>query len=194
MPSRRAFRFLFVWVWIAGLGCLSGRAAVLIHLTFKEMAEQSSAIVLGRCVAVRSEWNADHSNIVTHNVFEVSQYYKGNLGQRITITELGGQVGEWVALYSGIPHFRVGEEAVLFVWTGPQGQHQVIGLTQGKFRVGRDGATGEAVLQQTLSAEPMLEPERHSHSGTAEPMAMPLAAFQSRVESYLKSRAGGARQ
>ena len=194
MPIRRTFRFWLVWALVSALGCLSGDAAVLIHLTFEEMTEQSSAIVLGRCVAVRSEWNADRSNIVTHNVFEVSQYYKGSLGPRITITELGGQVGEWVALYSGVPHFRVGEEAVLFVWTGPQGQHQVIGLTQGKFRVGRDGATGEAVLQQTLSAEPMVEPERHLHTAPAGQMAMPLAAFRNRVESYLKSRAGGARQ
>jgi len=173
---------------------VSGEAAVLIHLTFEEMTEQSSAVVLGRCVEVRSEWTADRSDIVTHYVFEVRQYYKGNLGQRITITGLGGQVGEWVALYSGVPGFRVGEEAVLFVWTGPQGRHQVIGLTQGKFRVGRDGATGEAVLQQTLSAEPMLEPRNHSHAAPAGQLAMPLAAFRSRIESYLRNRAGGARQ
>ena len=194
MPIRRAFRILLAVIFVSGLGCLSGNAAVLIHLTFEEMTEQSSAIVLGRCVAVRSEWNADHSDIVTHNVFEVLARYKGNLGPRVTITELGGRVGEWVALYSGVPRFRVGEEAVLFVWTDPQGQHQVIGLTQGKFRVGRDSATGETVLQQTLSAEPMQEPKSHSHNGQAEQMTMPLAAFRNRVESYLKSRAGGARQ
>jgi hypothetical protein len=194
MPIRYTRRFWLVWTLVSALGCVSGDAAVLIHLTFEEMTEQSSAIVLGRCVEVRSEWNADRSNIITHNVFEVRQYYKGNLGQRITITELGGQVGEWVAEYSGVPRFQVGEEAVLFVWTGPQGRHQVIGLTQGKFRVGRDGATGEAVLRQTLSAEPTLEPGSHSHTAPVGQMAMPLAAFRSRIESYLRNRAGGARQ
>lgn len=190
----RVFRFLLMWVWIAGLGCLSGRGAVLIHLTFDEMTEQSSAIVLGRCIAVQSAWNAGHSDIVTHNVFEARQYYKGNLGPRVTLTELGGKVGEWVAEYSGIPRFQVGEEAVLFVWTDPQGQHQVIGLTQGKFRVGRDGRTGGVVLQQAFSGEPMLEPATHFHAGPAEQMAMPLATLRSRVESYLKNRAGGVRQ
>jgi len=194
MPIRSAFRFLLVWTLVSALGCLSGDAAVLIHLTFEEMTEQSSAIVLGRCVAVRSEWNADHTKIVTHNVFEVRQYYKGALGARITITELGGQVGDLVAEYSGIPHFAVGEEAILFVWTDPRGQHQVIGLTQGKFRVGRDANTGTAVLQQAFSGEPMLEPAAHSHPGPAGRMAMPLATLRSRVESYLRNRAGGSRQ
>ncbi|MGH9785363.1 MAG: hypothetical protein ACRD88_14385 [Terriglobia bacterium] len=178
----------------AWVGCLSAEAAVLIHLSLEEMTQQSSAIVLGRCVEVRSAWNADRSNIVTHNVFEVRQYYKGSLGQRITITEPGGQVGDLVAEYSGVPRFEVGEEAVLFVWTDPRGRHQVIGLTQGKFRMGRDGATGAAVLQQTLSAEPMLEPTAHSHTGPAARMVMPLATLRSRVESYLRNRAGGARQ
>ena len=194
MPIRRAFRMLLAVIFVSGLGCLSADAAVLIHLTFEEMTEQSSAIVLGRCVAVRSEWNADHSNIVTHNVFEVRQYYKGSLGALVTITEFGGQVGNMVAEYSGIPQFQVGEEAVLFVWTDPRGQHQVIGLTQGKFRVGRDSSTGGVVLQQAFSGEPMLEPAAHSHARAAGQMAMPLATLRSRVESYLRNRAGATRQ
>ena len=85
-------RLVVVWAACAILGCLPAGAAVLLHLSFDEMAAQSSAILLGRCVEVRSAWSAD-AGIVTHNVFEVREYYKGDLGPRVTLTELGGQVG-----------------------------------------------------------------------------------------------------
>lgn len=187
----RTFILLFA---VAALGCLSAGAAVLIHLTFEEMTEQSSAILLGRCVEVRSAWSADHAEIVTHNVFEVREYYKGNLGSRVTITELGGQVGNLVAEYSGIPRFRVGEEAVLFVWTDPLGVHQVIGLTQGAFRVRRDAKTGEILLRQAYSDEPMLEPAAHDHRGSVEQLSFPLTAFRSRVAAMVQKRSGGIRR
>lgn len=194
MPIRRAFRFLLLGIFVAALGPRSGSAAVLIHLTVEEMTGQSSAILLGRCVEVRSVWNADHSDIVTHNVFEVREYYKGNLGPRVTLTELGGQVGEWVSEYSGVPRFQAGEEAVLFVWTDPRRQHQVIGLTQGKFRVARDRRSGEVVLQQSPSGEPMLEPPAHPHGEPAGPLVVPLGVLKDRVQLLLKQPSGGARQ
>jgi len=151
----------------------TGSAAYLIHLTLEEMTAQSQTILMGRCVQVSSAWNADHSDIVTNSVFEVSQYYKGGLGKRVTITELGGQVGGWNSEYTGFPRFQVGEEALLFVWTGPDGAHQVIGLTQGKFRVQRSGAGGGVQLSQTPSVHPPLEPPLHNHAESAAPMVLP---------------------
>ncbi len=167
------------------------QAAVLIHLTFDEMTDQSSAIFLGRCVDVRSAWS--NGDIVTHNVFEVTDYYKGNLGSRVTLTELGGQVGNTVAAYSGIPRFRVGEEAVLFVWTGPGGSHQALGLPQGKFRIKRDAKSGDISLTQTSAGEPMVEPPQHSHRESVESLSFPLAAFRGRIALALQRRSGVSR-
>ncbi len=187
-------RFRLLWL---SLFCLAAavprpaRAAVLLHLSFEEMTEQSSAVFLGRCVEVRSAWSAEASTIVTHNVFEAREYYKGNLGTRVVITELGGQVGNLVAEYPGVPRFAVGEEALLFVWTGPSGTHQVIGLTQGKFRVRRDSKTGEILLRQVSSEEPMVEPAAHSHRQPVEQLAFPLSGFRSRVGLALQKRQGG---
>ena len=194
MPVRRAARFMLAYAFIIAMGSASASAATLIHLTFDEMTAQSSAILLGHCVSVSSAWNAAHSDIVTQNVFEVSEYYKGNLGQHVTLTELGGQVDNWVSDYTGVPRFKVGEEAVLFLWTDPQGQHQVIGLTQGKFQVVRNTATGQILLNQTPSFHTPIEPPTHSHSEAAGPLVLPMTVFKDQVQLLLKKPAGGARQ
>lgn len=193
MPASRKLPLVAILALIILFAPAKGSAAFLIHLTLEEMTAQSQAILLGRCVEVSSAWNATHSDIVTNSVFEVSQYYKGSLGKRVTITELGGQVGGWNSEYSGFPRFQVGEEAVLFVWTGPDGAHQVIGLTQGKFRVQRSGGTGGVQLSQTPPVHPPLEPPQHNHTEAAAPMVMPLAVLQDRVQSMLAKPAGGAR-
>lgn len=193
MPASRKFPAVVILALIILFAPATGSAAYLIHLTLEEMTAQSQAILLGRCVQVTSAWNAAHSDIVTNSVFEVSQYYKGSLGKRVTITELGGQVGEWVSEYTGIPRFQAGEEAVLFVWTGPDGAHQVIGLTQGKFRVQRSGAGAGVQLSQTPSVHPPLEPPQHNHTEAAAPMVLPLAVLQDRVQLMLAKPAGGAR-
>ena len=193
MPVPRKFPAIVILALIVLFAPAKGSAAYLIHLTLEEMTAQSQAVLLGRCVAVSSAWNADHSDIVTNSVFEVSQYYKGGLGKRVTITELGGEVDGWNSRYTGIPRFQVGEESVLFVWTGPDGAHQVIGLTQGKFRVQRSGGGGAVQLSQTASAHPPLEPPSHHHTESAAPMVLPLAVLQDRVQLLLAKPAGGAR-
>lgn len=194
--AKRVSGLLLVFLGTIAMQPLA-QASVLLHLSMAEMTEQSSAILLGRCVEVKSAW--DEGSIVTHNVFEVREYYKGNLGLRLTITEPGGQVENMVAEYPGVPQFQVGEEAVLFVWTSPRGRHTVIGLTQGKFRVRRDSKTGEVVLRQSSSNEPMLEPAHHSHGGTVSPLSFSLAAFRQQVAAMSQrpapqKRPGGIQQ
>jgi hypothetical protein len=189
---------LLLLVFAAAMLALNARAGVLLHLSMDEMTEQSSAILYGRCVEVKAVWTAA-SPIVTENVFQVHEYYKGNLGSRVTITELGGQVGNVVDDFPGVPRFQVGEEAVLFVWTGPNGRHHVIGQSQGRFRVERDAKTGAMLVRQSSSGEPMIEPASHSHGGRVSPLAFSMTSFRGQVAASVEraaqqKRAEGGRQ
>lgn len=156
-------------------------AATLVHLTLDEMNAQSSAVVRARCVSAQSQTSSDEFGIVTQYGFEAHEYYKGDLGSRFTLTEPGGQVGNRVVEFSGMPHFRVGDEVVVFVWTSPRGSHQVIGFTQGKFGVRTDAATGDVTILQTASGEPMLEPETHTHTARPERMTFTMKAFAAQM-------------
>ena len=185
-----------LWLFLVGLLLLAtgrGAAAVLIHLTVEEMAEKSSAVFLGRCVAVKSALDPDEFGMVTHNVFEVQEYYKGDLGRRVVISEPGGEVGGRVTHYPGTPQFQPGEEVVLFVWTGPSGRHQVIGLTQGSFRAARAPQTGEILLKQDSSMARVIEPRSHTHQASAgRPVSLTLSSLRE-LRPFREARVQGLR-
>jgi len=184
-----------LWLFLVGVMLLAtgrGAAAVLIHLTVEEMAEKSSAVFLGRCVAVQGELDPGEFGMVTHNVFEVQEYYKGHLGRRVVITEPGGEVGGRVTHYPGTPQFQPGDEVVLFVWAGPSGRHQVIGLTQGAFWAARDPQTGEIMLKQHAPMARMIEPPAHAHRASAGPVSLTLSSLRE-LRAFREARAQGLR-
>jgi hypothetical protein len=184
-----------LWLFLVGVLLLAtgrGVAATLIHLTVEEMAERSSAAFLGRCVAVEGELDPGEFGMVTHNVFEVQEYYKGDLGRRVVISEPGGEVGGRVTHYPGTPQFQPGDEVVLFVWTGPSGRHQVIGLTQGSFRVARDPQTGEIMLKQDSPMARVIEPRSHTHRASAGPVSLTLSSLRE-LRPFREARAQGFR-
>jgi hypothetical protein len=112
-------------------------AAVMLKLELKELAAQSGAVVRGKVADLRSEWNADHSRIVTIATVSVDECIKGGLTGKINVGTLGGEVGNVGQKVSGMPVFSRGEEVFLFL----EKQGNDWGVTahgQGKFRVVRE--------------------------------------------------------
>ena len=137
--------FLFLLLVIGPL-----EAAVLRIVDLDRLAEESSAIVHGRIVSSRVEWNHGHTAILTIYTVRAERYLKGFLGETFELTEPGGELDGLVLHVPGAPHFRLGEEVVLFVWTDNlYGRHQAIGFEQGVFRVRPDAGTGLKVLSRS---------------------------------------------
>lgn len=121
-------------------------AATLKMMSLDQMADESQTVVHGRVVASRAEWNSTHTSIVTVYTVKPDRYLKGDLGATFELTQLGGQVRNLAMQVPGAPHFRVGEEVVLFVWTDSvERRHQAIGFEQGVFRVRTDPGGGRSV-------------------------------------------------
>jgi hypothetical protein len=59
-------------------------------------------------------------------------------------------------IYSGAPQLNLGGEFVLFRWTGPSGLTQIMGLTQGLFRLS-PGDSSSGVVTRAASTKLMLE-------------------------------------
>jgi hypothetical protein len=128
-------RLLRVFLGVALAGCLS-HATILKKLTMDEMVSQSSAVVHGRIVASRVEWNGSHSAIVTVYTVQANRYLLGSLGSSFELVEPGGIIGNLVMSVTGAPHFALNEEVILFVWTDKvHGKHQAIGFEQGVYRL-----------------------------------------------------------
>ncbi len=163
--------------------CLIASGATLERLSLDEMALRSTTIVRARAGA--SAGVLVGSSIYTKTHFQVLERLKGPEAAELDVMEPGGTVGQLSQIYPGVPRFAPGQELLLFLWTGPSGRTQVIGLTQGIFEVTRNAATGEEEVSRQPSGEPMLAPETgapvQDHA-----VSMPLRHLRLRVRGAME--------
>ena len=99
-----------------------------------------------------SAWDDSHKHIFTYTEIEVLEALRGasNAGHTMVLRTLGGEVGEVGMAVAGTAKFREGEEVVVFLRDDPvrAGDFQVIGMSQGKYRVKR--TDGLVVLEPGL--------------------------------------------
>lgn len=167
---------------------VAGLAATLERMSLEEMTSKSTAIV--RAKAISSSTEMVGSIVYTRTRFQVLERWKGPEGGAVDVFEPGGRVGGLIQNYSGVPRFTPGQEVVLFLWTGPSGRTQIIGLSQGVMQVERSAA-GEAEVSRQPAGELMLAP------GTLEPIVdegirMPLRHLVTRMRGTLQ-RSGTSR-
>ena len=126
-----------------------GWATIMVPLTIEQMAGEAAAVVRGRVVEQSARWDdlATRKHIFTLTTIEVLEAIHGEAtpGLRLVVRALGGEVGDVGMKVAGTPRFSIGEEVVVFARRHPGSatDYQVIGMSQGKFRIerGEDGKT-----------------------------------------------------
>lgn len=170
---------LYVLSSFLGLFAQGALGATLEKLSLDEMAARSTAIVRARAVSSSGVMVGSSIFIKTH--FQVLERMKGPEASEVDVMEPGGTVGQLSQNYPGVPRFTPGQESLLFLWTGPSGRTQIIGLSQGVLEVTRNAATGDEEVSRQPSGEPMLAPG----SGMPvedEAISMPLRRMVSRIQ------------
>ncbi|SRR5260370_1586382 len=179
----------FLWIlFLAGLALLAiaANATTLSRLRFEELANQATAIARLRCIAVESRW--EKGEIWTEARFETVELNKGLLPGVVSVRMLGGSVGSLHSRIEGVPKFRAGEEAYVFLW-GHEGEpFRVLGWSQGTFRITRDARTGMERVTQDSAAAPVFDPRTHQfrHGGIRN---LPVAVFQLNLRKALEEKA-----
>jgi hypothetical protein len=144
----------FLWIlFIAALALLAvaASATTLARLKLEDLAQESTAVARMRCLGTTSQW--EQGEIWTETRFEVLQREKGALPAVVTIRLLGGNVGHLHSHVDEVPAFRAGEEVYLFLWAREGEPYQVLGWSQGTFRIARNPQSGlEMVTQDSASA------------------------------------------
>lgn len=118
---------------LGGLAAL--QAATLERLTIEQMAQQATAVVRGRVSESRTARFG--ALVYTLHGFEAEEQWKGAPTAGFEVAVLGGAYEGVTYSFAGTPELKAGEEYVLFLWTGPSGRTQIVGLSQGVFRVVR---------------------------------------------------------
>ena len=107
---------------------------------------------------------------------ESFEYFKGSLGETVTVRVPGGQVGTFVHVLPGAPRFNVGDIVVLFLKANGPAIPIVTGTTQGVFRVKADPRTGDRVVMP-----PAVHVAATSSRGDPARRPMPIEAFGSAI-------------
>jgi hypothetical protein len=125
---------------LAGLIILAGsaRASVMRAINLAELTASAEHIVWGEVLSSESAWDARHRTIYSTVEIAVTESWKGQVpgNGRIRFRHFGGIVGDIEMTVHGEARFQQGERVVVFT----QGGH-LVGMGQGKRRLGWDGAT-----------------------------------------------------
>jgi hypothetical protein len=120
-------------------------ATTLIRTSLDDLVRGNATIVVAEVVDVHSYWNEDGTFILTDVRVAASDVLKGRLQDReLTVTLMGGRVGDITTLIIGNPELIPGNSYVLFLneedLPGTRAR-TVRDLVQGVFdvRIGRDG-------------------------------------------------------
>ncbi|MGD0755748.1 MAG: hypothetical protein ABR927_11880 [Bacteroidales bacterium] len=189
MKDLRKINNLTCWLVISFLFFQTTESkAQVIKMTTKDLTNQSTAVLYGKCSKIKAEWNADKSIIYTYVTVVPEEYIKGNLGSEVTIAIPGGQVGDIKYEVSDMPLFNEGEDIVAFIWTNPAGKNLITGGSQGKMKIEKDIKTGKRMVQGSTT-DVVTEPEVKGidkSAKTGKPEKVPLDDFVTKLKGYAK--------
>ncbi|HZS93819.1 MAG TPA: hypothetical protein VFA78_03410, partial [Chloroflexota bacterium] len=96
--------------------------------------------------------------IFTYYRLQVSETLKGSVqpGAQVEVAVPGGSANGIRQVVPGAPSLETGGSYVLFLWTSRSGLTQVIGLSQGLFRMTKD-SSGTAIVIRPASTELMVD-------------------------------------
>jgi hypothetical protein len=161
MDVKRLLRGVMAFAIAAGVVAPAG-ATTLIRESLDELVRSNRTIIVGEVVDVHSYWNADGTFILTDVRVAAHDVLKGNVKDReLTLTIMGGRVGETTTLIIGNPELKPGNSYVLFLNEEDLPGRKALtvrSLVQGAFDVtiGKDGL--RAVSQ--ANGHPLL-PDAH---------------------------------
>ena len=153
-------------------------ATTVAPLSFEQLVSESSAVVYGRVSNVQSQWSADRRFIESIVSIEVIKGMKGGAGDTMSFTVPGGQVGNYLNVIPGAPTFTQGDLAVFFLTAHGPRLPVTTGLTQGIYRVQRDGSSGAMVVMP-----PVIDTVGRIVRGDVRRKPVSLATFENSVQT-----------
>jgi hypothetical protein len=152
------------------------RAMVVVQRDFPELVARAEQIVAGTVTAVAEEQDAAGTPWTTVTLSELT-VLKGNVGTTLTVRFYGGATGDVAVHIPDMPTFSPGERALLFVAGNGRDACPLVGVWQGRFRLRRDPATGNDVVDDNDRNPVIARVGRRLLRGAGAPTAQPAMTF-----------------
>jgi len=161
------------------------RGTTLERLPLGEMTRKSTAIV--RAKVVGSSGVLRGADVYTVYQIEVVERWKsGGISSPMQVAVPGGVAGGLRQMVAGAPRLHMGEEYVMFLWTGRSGLTQLMGLSQGLFNVHNNvhnNGAGDVTAMRAAADELMLDSSGHAVKDEA--VSMKLSDLKAQVQRAL---------
>ena len=169
---------------MAASAVVPASATSLVRASLDDLVAGNGAIVLGEVLDAYSYWNAEGTFILTDVRFRADDVLKGNLQDReLTVTLMGGTVGETTTLIIGGAELIPGNSYVLFLndedLPGAKGVRTVRDHAQGAFDVVMSGRGLRAVSQ--ANQHPLLPDKSGYFDAAGGPEGYPLTSMMQSV-------------
>jgi hypothetical protein len=132
-------------------GSLPLAATTLERLNLTQLIDRSNGIVRGKVTDARTELRG--RIIYTKYRFQVTDRAKGDAAGWIEVAAPGGTANGLKQTFPGSPRLALNGEYVVFLWRGPSGMIQVLGLAQGLFEVKPLGGGDAQLSRGSIDAE-----------------------------------------
>ncbi len=123
---------------LIGLSMSTAFATTVKRMTTRDLVKTAHMIITGKVISNETLSDPGPTNVRTLTRIAVHQALKGQVGTEITVTGMGGIVGNLAFNWPGVPRFKEGEEVLLFLERDPSGPTIVSGLEQGRFTIATD--------------------------------------------------------
>jgi hypothetical protein len=127
---------LFTILFLAGAVTTASGTTTGSPPSLRELTRVADVIVVGEVALTQSEWNASRTIIWTRIDVRIEEVLKGPVkGERLSFSQIGGQVGEIAASVGGTPSFTQGERVLLFLSKRQDNSLGISGIFHGKFTI-----------------------------------------------------------
>jgi hypothetical protein len=166
-------------------------ATTFARMSISTIARTAELIVRGRCISNAAAWDA--GEIWTFTTFMIEETWKGaptGAASQLNVRLLGGSLGNVASTVSGIPRFRPGEEAILFLEPNARGGFSIVSWAQGTFRIRREIRSGQEIVIQDTAAFDRFNPASRQFESVSV-RNQPIESFRAQVQSALTAPTSG---
>ena len=110
-------------------------ATTVARLDMEQLVQRADVIVQGHVQSVYSQWDEARRLVFTYISIRVDEPLKGERRQSVLIRQVGGTVGTIQMSIAGVPQFKSGEMAIVFLKRQGDSTFQVVGMNQGLYEI-----------------------------------------------------------
>lgn len=179
------FHFVLLILLFLALMWNDSHSLTIARASLRELSNESELIVRARVTSNHCQWEDEiHKIIYTIANLEVIETLKGEKVDKITIRQLGGQIGDWGMIISGTPYLQKDDEGIFFLVKNGD-FFEIHSIALGLFRIFMDESGNEKLLNDLGDVE-LLDPSTGREVSPVEKIhTFEVSSFINLIKTYI---------